>query len=241
MNRRACRIYSRIAAVMLTVMICAPASAASQSRPPKAPAEKPLAEQWRESVPVSGGLRVGVMRDGGAGFDPARLTVWLPDTDAPALCVEVSSQDGRYVATVPYNVAGDGPGPLLLAFPSNHLSELRDFGSDQLAILARLAKSCGDTPVGPGDFVVSAWGEQVQLGSKFVVLLNSRLSTSILAGKDNKVLAEYPCRSLSGRTTAFNMRCEIPFAQTITGLSYSIRMRRGSGINTVELPLATPK
>ncbi len=230
---------------LLTVVSLPSGSAAVQSRPPKDPDPTLLRsdwEQWRDPVPVSGGLRVGVMSAGDSRFNPAQLTVWLPRTDAPFLCVEVTSQDGRYVASVPYDIRGDPPGPRQMKFPpSKHTSKLREFDSGQLAILARLAKSCGTAPVEAGDFVIAGW-DQPRLGETVVVLLNSRLPTSIVAGKGNTVESNYPCQSLTGTTTAFNLRCEIPVNDVTGDRDYFIQMRRGSGFSApVPLPLAIPR
>ena len=245
MTNHACRRRYRSTAVLLITLIGLPSVAAgTQSRPAKDPTPNPYPsgwEQWREAVPVSGGLRVGVMAESGPIFNPAQMTVWLPKTDAPALCVELSSQDGSYVGSVKYDIRGDPPGPLLLNLPpSQHRPKLQKLGPAQLAILARLAKSCGSAPEGPGDFVIAAWNQQ-QLGSKVLVLLNSRLPTSIVGGEGVKVQGEYPCQSLSGTTTAFNLQCTIPLADVGPAWQYSIRMRRGSSVNTVPLPLAIPR
>ena len=118
-RRRCCW---KTAALLITVASLPAVSLAAQSRRAKDPTPNPPPtgwEQWRDPVPVSGGLRVGVMTDAGSQFNPAQMTVWLPKTDAPSLCVELSSQNGHYVASVPYDIRGEPPGPLQLNLPQS--------------------------------------------------------------------------------------------------------------------------
>ena len=231
--------------VILASLLLGAVSAAdmtAQTRRPKDPKSStpPDWEQWRDPVPVSGGLRVGVMAEPGSAFNPIQLTVWLPETEAPALCVEISSQNGHYVASVPYDIRGEAPGPLRLNLPaSQHLPKLRAMQPQQLAILARLANSCGAVPTQPREFVISAWNQQA-LGDTVIVMLNSRLPTSIGVG-EKKIEARYPCSSLAGITTAYNLRCEVPVREFRPGRRFLIEMRRGSSVNTVPLPLAIPR
>lgn len=237
---RSCR--GRLFLAVFLVGIMGAADLASQERRPKDPAPSLSRdwEQWRDPVPVSGGLRVGVMAQPGSPFNPVQLTVWLPKTDASALCIELSSQNGHYIASVPYDIRGEAPGPLRLNLPaSQHVPKLRNMQPDQVAILARLADGCGAVPTNPREFVVAAWN-QLTLGETVIVMLNSRLPTSIGVGA-KKIETRYPCASLSGTTTAFNLRCEIPVSEMTSERRFVIEMRRGASVNTVPLPLAIPR
>ena len=237
-------LHRRTAALMVVFSLGHPGGALAQSRQPKDPSPNPPPqgwEQWRDPVPVSGGLRVGVMTEATAPINPVQMTVWLPEKNAkPALCVEVTSQDGRYIASLQYDIRGHS-GPLPLNLPvTRYGSELRNMERSQLAILARLAESCGKVPVNPGAFVVASWNRPPQLSDTVIVLLNSRLPTSIAAGEGSKSDKEHPCHSLSGTTTAFNLRCEIPASEIREGRKFVILMRRGSSTNPVALDVAVP-
>ena len=216
-------------------------SAFAQARPPLDPNPNPPPrgwEQWRETVPVSGGLRVGIMAEPEPAPGPGSLTVWLPETEAAFLCVELSSQDGRYIASFAYDIRGQSAGPLALNLPrSEYGSQVRSIPRSQLAILARLASRCGTVPDTPGDFVVAGW-RRSEIGDRIFVLLNSRLPTEVVAGDGRRIAQRYPCETLSGTTTAFNLRCTIPIGDMVSGRSFEIHMRRGDNVSRVALPLA---
>ena len=234
--------WSLAAALWCVLMISGQSLVAlAQARRPLDPHPNPPPrgwEQWREAVPVSGGLRVGIMAEPDSRADLGSLTVWLPETDAAFLCIELSSQDGRYIASVAYDIRGESSGPLPLNLPRSQFgSQIRGIPHSQLAILARLAGRCGTAPEKPGDFVVAGWRRN-EIGDRILVLLNSRLPTEIVAGDGKRIAHRYPCETLSGTTTAFNLRCAIPVSDITVGRSFEIHMRRADTLSRVSLPLA---
>jgi hypothetical protein len=203
-------------------------------------------EQWRDPVPVSGGLRVGITAEPGTTINPSELTVWLPSPPKPlppsrVLCVDVSSQDGRYIASLEYDVRGEPAGPVALKIHrSRWASELQRLSPSQLAILARIAEACGRVPKGPGPFLLASWDAQAARQT-VSVLLNSRLPTSIVAEVGKRPQGRYACERLTGITTAFNLRCNIPVAAITPDRTFKIEIRDGDTISPpVELPLALP-
>ena len=178
-------------------------------------------------MPVSGGLTVGVMTEGGSQFNPAQMTVWLPKTDAPTPSAWNSvRKTATDVASVPYDISRGASRAAATESPAVEAS-VAQLLAGSIPPSSRSwptrAKSCGAAPVEAGDFVVAAWNQQ-QLGvNKVLVLLNSRLPTSIVAGEGNKVLSEYACQPLTGITTAFNLRCDIPLAEVTAERRYFIR------------------
>jgi hypothetical protein len=235
--------------VLVTAAVTAIATTITlaQSRRPLEP-RTPAAsqwEQWRDPVPVSGGLRVGITAEPGTTVNPSQLTVWLPKaekaTPSRMLCVDVSSQDGRYIASLEYDIRGEPDGPVALKIhPSRWSAELRRFSPSQLAILARIAEACGRIPKGPGPFLLASWDAQAARQT-VSVLLNSRLPTSIVAEVAKRPQGRYPCERLTGTTTAFNLRCNIPVAAITPERTFKIEIRDGDSISPpVELPLALP-
>jgi hypothetical protein len=240
------RHVRRIAALVIAFAIglFTPMDAGAQTVQPRDPRQvvPPQEwEHWRDPVPVSGGLRVGVMAEQTGRINPVQFTVWLPEqSEKPALCVELSSQDGRYIASLEYDIRG-ASGPLPLNLPvSRYGAQLRGLDASQLAILARLAKACGKVPVEPGAFVVAGWNRPAGIGDTIIVLLNSRLPTSIAVGDGKRADGEHVCTSLSGTTTAFNLRCAIPSSELREGRKFFIQMRRGGSENSMPLLLAVP-
>ncbi|MEZ5320103.1 MAG: hypothetical protein R2752_22065 [Vicinamibacterales bacterium] len=221
----------------LTAVLLPLAVVASAQRPTLKPEEKRGSgwERWADRVPVSGGIRVGVMAlDGRTIENLERMTIRRPTSDLPWLCVEISSRDGRYSGRLSYRLHDAPEGLIDLEVPTEKVAELRDYAAGDLAILASLATSC-DGP--PETFVVAAWDPRVA-NDHVVVLINSRVPTTIVRASDN---ASTPCTPLDGVTTAFNLSCQVPAAWLEPKVELVIRMRRGRSFSNVPLHLAWPR
>jgi len=209
--------------------------------PPKLPSNW---EKYRDSVPVGGGFRVGVM----AFFDevevnPNQFWVFLPPLNATSdslLCVEISSKDGRYVAQLPYRLSGPVGRASRQAqpvdLPTSHAEKLRDYTPDELAILAHLSSQCeGPT----GHYVVSAWNAETSPDT-ISVLVNSDVYTSVVGGSKYAVDFEVPCPRLESPAKAYNRRCDIPVSFLTPGITVDVRQRNRLGSKTYKhysLPL----
>lgn len=190
-------------------------------------------EEYRESVPVGGGFRVGVMAfSDKVAVNPNRFWVFLPPLNASSdslLCVEISSKDGRYVAQLPYELSGTA-GPVSLEarpveLPTNHTGKLRRYAPDELAILAHISPRCG----GPtGQYVVSAWHGEASPDT-ISVLVNSDVYTSIVGGSKYAVSFEVPCRRLKSPAKAYNRRCDIPASFLSPSITVDVRQRTTLG------------
>lgn len=197
-------------------------------RPPRADVER-----WLTNVPVSGGIRVGFVALGTtASFDPDSFTVFLPADPAPFVCIELSSQDGRYSAKLERSVRGRSSGPFTVHRQSRYRSEVSAYPSAELAILAQLGDEC-DRPAGP--YVLASWDAAPRRDTT-VVFLNSRVPTSIVGGPA-RLTHEARCTSLKGVTTAFNLRCEVPADWLTPDNRFYVRMRRGPTFSQIALPL----
>ena len=216
----------------LVYLVAAPVAAQRPASP------KPIKndEHWLEKVPVAGGTRVGVVTlTSGAKVNPEKMTFMLPASPAKLLCIEVSSRDGRYSAKVEYPTQGLLPGNNTLSRSSLYKGPLGSYTADQLAILTQLGDDC-TRPNGP--FIVSSWHEPASVDT-VVVLLNSRVPTSIVGGV-GKTDHEASCAPLEGVTTAFNLRCLVPALWIKPDMKFYIRMRRGTSFSQVALPLELP-
>jgi hypothetical protein len=190
-------------------------------------------ERWTPDVPVGGSVRVGVMRVTTEPINPRVLFVHLPSTDKrpPVLCVEISSQDGRYSAALPYDIRNQPADTVSLELPTSHAQQLASYPPSRIAILASVAERCDAEP---SAFVAASWHDTTTT-SKISVFLNSRLPTSLI---DQSVPdgREISCDTLENTTTAYNLRCDIP-ADPSASENYVIRMRRNGRITRVALPL----
>lgn len=200
-------------------------------------------EKWLDNVPVSGNLQVGIM----AGVDDKAVdvevfTVFLPATTHKLLCVEVSSQDGRYEAKLEYELQNIKPGPISLRLPTAYKERLStNYKAVELAILTRLNERCGDTA--SELFVVSGWNDK-SLADTVSIFVNSRFPTFIIGSENGKLKHEAECKDLRGDITAYNLRCEIPASWITPQTNFHIRKRqitRGT-IRNVDsaLPLRVP-
>ncbi len=226
-------------AILILQAICiAPATALAQSTRHLTPVAE-FEERFlsSEEIPVSGTLRVGVMALADvASLDPTHFYALLPATRANALCVEISSRDGRYEARqLQYQLGGAATGPNRMQLPTRYASELAQYAPDELAILAWLSSDCRqDDP----EFVVASWSS-ITTPDTVAVLLNSNVPAFVVARSANGGrLGEATCQQLTGRLRAYNRRCEVPLAWIREGtLTLRKRERRGSRSIQVSTPL----
>lgn len=194
-------------------------------------------ERWLKSVPVSGGLRVGVMaiaRQKRPRGDT--LYVILPSTGRLSrLCVEISSRDGRYEAKLEYDISERSPGLDTLEFLPAHRREIEKLEADELAILAHVDSTCAGKVE---TFVVAAW-EPIAAADTVTVFLNSRVPTYVIALEAKRVTHETRCEDLSETTTAFNLRCRVPSSWMKSTGDFYVRKRerRGTRTSFVDTPL----
>jgi hypothetical protein len=193
-------------------------------------------ERWFDEVPVSGGLRVGLMFEDETGLMPGFFFAWLPERRVPGLCAQISSRDGRYEGQFLYDLDDSNMGRIRLAWASDHSKELSEYEPKDLAILAWAGEDCEATE---GPFVVTAWSEEPTVGDP-VVLLNSDDPTSLVLVKDGAVLDETGCLELQGVARSFNLRCSLPNSWQDTAeaeVFVRVRERAGRRIRFRDLPL----
>jgi hypothetical protein len=191
--------------------------------------------RWQERVPVAGGIRVGVVVWQPGPFNPRELSLILPPrkpkpaTPPQWLCVEISSRDGRYTAQLDYPIADEPAGQVKALVKAEDLDKLNTAAGEDVAVLASLSADCRSQT--PSLYLVAAW-RPAKAGERVAVLLNSRVPTTIVGGG-----ATVPCVELTGVTTAYNLRCDLPEQMVKGEVPLGIRQKRGRGEVTVPLPL----
>jgi hypothetical protein len=193
----------------------------------------PLVERFLRDVAVAGGEVVGVMT-----FPPAPradvsgLTAFLPATGRSALCVSVSSRDGRYRAYAEYDVVTASPGRYRLTFPTRYRSALEQYlaADTDVAVLAELKDRCSLDDHAEA-IVVTAWGSGSSPSSG-EILINS------LAAQNVEVSGR-PCEELTrGDGVAFDWRCVVvlrPGRQT-----YSLKRHYLDDVKFTTVVVAVP-
>ena len=195
-------------------------------------------EAWLVERPVSGGMRVGLMAIGKAdAVDPEGLRVMLPDTEAEKLCVRVRSVDGRYSATLEYDVAnmGGGVARLLIGTTGNttrYGDRLSRYSPEQLAVLASTGAGCTERAEA---YAVASWG--VGTSDTLAVFLNSDLPTRIVTAVSGSVEGQRRCSELTGDLVTYNLRCDVPVAWAVPPNELFVRVRRGRHLETIPIPI----
>jgi hypothetical protein len=220
------------------LLFCAAAHSAfaQQARPRLRPdpewVKKDNWERWQKEVPVSGDVRVGVVAKGDRRLTPTSLLVFLPSSTETTLCIELSSQDGRYSARLPYPLNDNTSRTVQLDLPTKYARELANYEPRQIAILASLGNGCSQPP---STYVLARW-DLIEQVDDLLVLLNSRLPARIRGEGPNGPLS-FDCLPLDGVTTGFNLSCEIPRRELAGRTSLVVEMRRGGAITRLQLPL----
>ncbi len=198
-------------------------------------------ENFTEDVPVSGGVRVGIMS--GATdvlVDPSGLRVFLGASDSPRLCVDILSVDGRYSAHLEYDVAGRAPGPYLLQFPTRRADSLGDYRADSLAVLAAYGENCGAERV--RGLAVVAWQAVERLQQLTVFVGTGGARAQLLIPSSGGVL-KVPCTDLdtAAPRVSYDAACTIQLTDDLRLRETVIRRRHfGSTLKDVPLPLVLP-
>lgn len=196
-------------------------------------------EVWQERVPVSGGVRVGLMLNSSQSeIKPHRFFVMIPETGIKNLCVELSSKDGRYSAKVDYDLTGVEQGMKEFYLPTRYAKELKKYTSDELVILASLSSSCN---VNPHWYLISSWDPKFQDATSVVAYVNSVVSTSLSLQRANGENEELKFESLQLPTVAFNKKCVVPFklmgTESILQVRQRVRKMNRVRFNTYEIPV----
>lgn len=166
-------------------------------------------EVYYTKIPVSGGVRVGVMafetRDKIA---PASFFVKIPQHTQSKLCVEISSRDGRYQAKVPYAINGFEPGVYELSLPTKYRNELKNYTIRDITILAKIVKTCDQEAE---CYVLSAWNKPSFSNQQVYIYLNSEQFTElVLVNPRNSTEHIIECETIvEPITTAYNCLCKV--------------------------------
>jgi hypothetical protein len=176
-------------------------------------------------VKVSGDLIVGVMGgDPDARVDLSNVSVVLPKTSLPLLCMHVTSQDGAFTAQSEYGLQGVFPGIVRLQFPTRYSVQLSSLRARQLAVRAWLASTCAKDPE---VLVVATWNQGQPLGP-LTFLINSRDYRTSLRFSHPSSLGETVCEQITNETvTAYNLTCTISDTYGQISLQAVLRRIRG--------------
>jgi hypothetical protein len=214
----------------------------AQGARPLPPVTKVVTEGAR--VPVSGGIRVGLQTAGDGRLPqgvPTAIVAVPPattgDGSASWLCLEVSAQDARYAIRFGYQLPQGAKGEIALELSQPEIDRLRPYPLSQLALLASLSSDCKSAE--PVAFLVARWRPATP-SDAVVLLLNSRVPTTIRREPALQGDAQLRCVPAEGEAVSFNLRCEVPVDWLKGDSTFSIQQRRGRSVSTITLPVRNP-
>ena len=210
---------------------------------PSAEVENSDWEVYQEKIPVSGGVRVGLMLDQkDLEFNPSRFYVNIPKTVITNLCVEISSKDGRYSAKLNYDISATVNGFKEFYLPTKYVGELSNYASNELVILASLSNTCVEKVE---SYLISSW-ENSGENSAVVLYINSTIETSLMVKSSDGNSEEFSFEKVNSPTVAYNKKCVVPL-NTLNGESTMLfinqRVRKMGRVkfNSYKMPLKLSK
>jgi hypothetical protein len=195
-------------------------------------------EGFRAGVPVSGGIRKGVLVGSPEALVvPDRLVVELPAAKGWRLCVNIESRDGRYRAELEYSLAGAPGGLTQLQVPTRYAGDLRRYRARELAVLAFVAVSC------PGKIeriVPASWGGKSEKAIGLTILINSRGDEVEVVDPRNS--RTFSCKQAIGDShLAYDKECVVPPSVGAGNIDLLLsRKSFESRLKPISLPLFLP-
>ena len=190
-------------------------------------------EVWYDKIPVSGDLRVGLMNDFSDQklLDPSTFYCTIPAVHPSNLCVEISSQNGRYEAVLAYDISKLPAGEHQFQLPTSYGNKLKAFASKDIAILLRGSQKCGDNS---GEYYYGRWS-QTPKSDTLYVLLNTENPTFIKYDDKDGISKEVKCYQLEvPNAVAFNCMCKVPIKSIQKAKNINILHRvRKSGVTKI--------
>ncbi len=164
-------------------------------------------EIWQDKIPVSGGVRVGLMFEEVKNkINPLSFYVKIPPSEKDSICVEISSKDGRYSAkrTVPIKNNNGNPYHKYI-LPTKYKKELSSYNTDKVVILASLNEDSNCSKK-VEFYLISSWEKpEPKDKDSIVVYVNSQIPIKIVVGNREPI----DCLELDSPTVAYNKKCVI--------------------------------
>ena len=175
--------------------------------------QKPFVEVWTKEIPHSGGIRIGLMSH----FDdnvinPSKFMLRIPEGNFTSLCCDIKSRDGRYNASLIYDISNLQPGLYSFKLPTKYHSQLESYKSKDIVILAALGNNCNNNPK---YYVPASWDStKVSSDTVYVVLLSEADITFIeVYNTKTRSSKHCDCSKINAYISReYNRLCKIPIA-----------------------------
>ena len=185
----------------------------------------PIDEVWRKDmdIPVSGEIRTGLVYDIESKIRDF-FYVNLPMEKYKLLFVEITSNDGRYNATLSFDIKNKPAGPLMLKWGTEFFKDLKEFNSKELTILSWLGNEENEQRK---DFIISNWSSISSKKYAYIILNSEQKATINIYDPINNISKDCDCELfLNQPHVSFNSYCKIPL-EIITNDSEISVVQRG--------------
>lgn len=186
--------------------------ALAQSAPSGQLISEPFQENLRSEAPVSGGDILGVVVSGDRS-NAEKLFLYRSTSGSDLVCVEITTRDGRYIASNTYRLPKSSTGvfvpiPVESQYPigTKHPEYYRLAALDNFAVLAQVG-ACTNAR---GNVVPVAWGKSPTTITHLTVTVQSARTQAYLNVGEGANIQRVLCSPINKeRATAFDTLCDI--------------------------------
>jgi hypothetical protein len=230
-NRKFISVFSLIVALFLLHVAFAQNATAIEPR-------KPIEEVWRKdmNIPVSGEIRTGVVFDISSDSQVKdHFYVQLPEEKFNLLFVEITSNDGRYNATLSFDINNAPSGQLMLKWSTEFYNDLKAFNSKELTILSWLGN---EENAERDNFVVSSWTPLENEDFVYIVLNSEHQALINIYDSKTGESIDIKCEQFEDQAkVSFCAYCKVPLKHITKTCEISVIQRARRSFNRYPLKL----
>ncbi|MFD1293977.1 hypothetical protein ACFQ5N_09030 [Lutibacter holmesii] len=198
----------------------------------------PIDEVWRKdkNIPVSGEIRTGLVYN----IDETTAIkeyffVNLPNEKFDFLFVEITSNDGRYNASLSFDIKNKPAGELKLKWSTEYYNDLKNFNSKELTILSWLANSDDSMRK---HFVISNWSSFNSEEFVYIILNSEQQATINVYNPNTNTSLDFKCEQFINQPkVSFCAYCKIPIKVISKDSEVSVIQRARKSFNRYPMNL----
>lgn len=198
----------------------------------------PIDEVWRKdmNIPVSGEIRTGLVFDIESNNTiKDYFYVNLPEEKFNLLFVEITSNDGRYNASLSFDIKNKPPGQLKLKWSTAFYSDLKTFNSKELTILSWLGN---DDNAERKHFVISNWNSIQDEEFVYIILNSEQQATINVYNPMTNTSQDFKCEDFINQPkVSFCTYCKIPLKAITKDTEVSVIQRARKSFNRYPMNL----
>jgi hypothetical protein len=195
-------------------------------------------EVWRKdmNIPVSGEIRTGlVFNIAKDNYVKDHFYVNLPEEKFNLLFVEITSNDGRYNASLSFDIKNKPPGPLKLKWSTEFYNDLKVFNSKELTILSWLGN---DDNSERKHFVISNWSSINTEEYVYIILNSEQQATINVYNPITNNSSDFKCEKFIDQPkVSFCTYCKIPLKAITKDSEVSVIQRARRSFNRYPMNL----